>query len=202
MAVRFENTIQLPSSLEIKSRNPIDVRILLTKEQMLAIDYRQLPEKYFAICKDDGKLYLYDVANENNAETGKYRVLEADVDLSNYATKEELQALANLLDSLATKESVNEIKDLLSNLKGEILNSLNEVNDNVDILKEILFGDTSSESSEGEGGVLGRLNSLENNYIEINERLQNLEDKKVDIVDLVQETSEEVFFGGYDAFGR
>ena len=194
--------IELPQGLKITSKQPVDTRILLKKSAMLTVDENMMPAKYFAICMDDGKLYLYNKSNDINSETGKFRVLEANADLSNYATKEELQALANLLDSLATKESVDEIKDLLSNLKGEILNSLNEVNDNVDILKEILFGDTSSESSEGEGGVLGRLNSLENNYIEINERLQNLEDKKVDIVDLVQETSEEVFFGGYDAFGR
>lgn len=194
--------IELPQGLKITSKQPVDTRILLKKSAMLTVDENMMPSKYFTICMDDGKLYLYDKENSVDSETGKFRVLEANVDLSEYATKAELKELADLLDGLATKESVDEIKDLLSDLKEEILNSLSEVNDNVDILKEILFGDTSSESSEGEGGVLGRLNSLENNYIEINERLQNLEDKKVDIVDLVQETSEEVFFGGYDAFGH
>ena len=147
MAVRFENTIQLPSSLEIKSRNPIDVRILLTKEQMLAIDYRQLPEKYLAICKDDGKLYLYDVANENNAETGKYRVLEADVDLSNYATKEELQQLSNLLDSLATKESVESLAGRVDALEQNPTNTpkLEDLNQEEVV---VLFGGDASGWTE------------------------------------------------------
>lgn len=147
MAVRFENTIQLPSSLEIKSRNPIDIRILLTKAQMLAIDYRQLPEKYFAICKDDGKLYLYDVANENNAETGKYRVLEAGVDLSNYATKEELQALANLLDSLATKESVESLAGRVNALEQKPTNTpkLEDLNQEQVV---VLYGGSASGWTE------------------------------------------------------
>ena len=57
------------TALALAAAVTLGVGKLLNKEQMLTIDYRQLPEKYFAICKDDGKLYLYDVANENNAET-------------------------------------------------------------------------------------------------------------------------------------
>lgn len=93
--------IELPQGLKITSKQPVDTRILLKKSAMLTVDENMMPAKYFAICMDDGKLYLYNKSNDINSETGKFRALEANVDLSNYATKEELQALANLLDSLA-----------------------------------------------------------------------------------------------------
>lgn len=112
--------IILPQGFEITSKQPIDTRILLKKTAMLSMNDNIMPIKYFAICVEDGKLYLYDKSNEVDPETGKFRVLESNVDLSNYVTQEQLQQLTILLDSLATKESVEAVKTNVDDLAGRV----------------------------------------------------------------------------------
>ena len=65
--------IDLATGFNIGSKDAIDERQILTLEQMKNLDESIYPDKYFAICKDDGKLYLYDADNEINDETGKFR---------------------------------------------------------------------------------------------------------------------------------
>lgn len=59
---------------ELKTREAIDNRLVLSKVEMLNINDNHMPEKYFAVCKDDGYLYIY---NKNSAlitsETGKFK---------------------------------------------------------------------------------------------------------------------------------
>lgn len=55
---------------------PIDTTMTLTKAQMLTVDDAAMPEKYFTVCQDDGKLYLYDKSATPSAETGKFSVME------------------------------------------------------------------------------------------------------------------------------
>ena len=135
--------IELPQGLKITSKQPVDTRILLKKSAMLTVDENMMPAKYFAICMDDGKLYLYNKSNDINSETGKFRVLEANVDLSNYATKEELQGLTNLLDSLATKESVESLAGRVDALEQNPTNTpkLEDLNQEEVV---VLFGGSAS----------------------------------------------------------
>lgn len=56
------------------SAAPIDESLVLTKAQMVAADDTMMPSNYFCVCKDDGKLYLYDKANTVDENTGKYRI--------------------------------------------------------------------------------------------------------------------------------
>ena len=56
--------IILPQGFKLLSSEPIDARIVLTKEEMKNINPNIMPNVYFALCKDDGKLYLY---NKNNS---------------------------------------------------------------------------------------------------------------------------------------
>lgn len=56
---------------------PIDETMLLTSAEMLAIDDADMPDVYFALNSDDGKMYIYNKDNEANAETGKFKVLES-----------------------------------------------------------------------------------------------------------------------------
>ena len=44
---------------ELKTREAIDNRLVLSKLEMLNINDNQMPEKYFAICTDDGYLYIF-----------------------------------------------------------------------------------------------------------------------------------------------
>ena len=71
--------IDLATGFNIGSKDAIDERQVLTLEQMKNLDESIYPDKYFAICKDDGKLYLYGADNEVSDETGKFRVLEGGI---------------------------------------------------------------------------------------------------------------------------
>ena len=70
--------IDLATGFNIGSKDAIDERQILTLEQMKNLDESIYPDKYFAICKDNGKLYLYNVNNIVDSETGKFRVLEGN----------------------------------------------------------------------------------------------------------------------------
>lgn len=54
----------------------IDETFALTKAQMKAINDDVMPAKYFTICQEDGKIYLYDKSMAVDANTGKFRVFE------------------------------------------------------------------------------------------------------------------------------
>ena len=92
--------IILPQGFKVLSSEPIDARILLTKEEMKNINPNIMPNIYFAICKDDGKLYLYDKNNSFNDITGYFSLYEyqhdresitqEDIDLIIKKIKEEL----------------------------------------------------------------------------------------------------------------
>ena len=53
---------------------PIDDTLVLSKAEMLAVTDAKMPEKYFAVCKDDGKMYVYDKFATPNANTGKFTI--------------------------------------------------------------------------------------------------------------------------------
>lgn len=59
---------------ELKTREAIDNRLVLSKVEMLNMNDNQMPDRYFAVCKDDDYLYVY---NKNtpliSSETGKFR---------------------------------------------------------------------------------------------------------------------------------
>lgn len=54
----------------------IDQTFALTKAEMKAVDDKTMPEKYFTICQEDGKIYLYDKTMAVDDNTGKFRVFE------------------------------------------------------------------------------------------------------------------------------
>lgn len=70
--------INLPQGFNIGSNESIDQRLLLTKEQMKAALKGSMPEKYFCVCKDDGKLYIYNSENEIDPEIGRFRLALSD----------------------------------------------------------------------------------------------------------------------------
>lgn len=77
--------ISIPQALELNAKQPIDTRLLLTKAKMLAMSDDNMPSKYFAMCMDDGKLYLYDKNNEVDPETGKFRLQDIEITPSKLA---------------------------------------------------------------------------------------------------------------------
>ena len=71
--------IILPQGFKVSSSEPMDARILLTKEEMKNINQNIMPDIYFALCKDDGKLYLYNKNNSFNDVTGYFSLYESQV---------------------------------------------------------------------------------------------------------------------------
>lgn len=73
------------NGFNITTKTSIDKRILLTKAEMLNAGKAFLiPDNYFCICTDDGKLYIYNAANEEDAITGKYREVSGSNNISAY----------------------------------------------------------------------------------------------------------------------
>lgn len=70
MAVNISNAFHRTSA------QPIDDSLVLTATQMLNQDDNVMPDKYFAISKTDGCLYLYDKSATANQTTGKYTKFE------------------------------------------------------------------------------------------------------------------------------
>lgn len=81
--------IQTASGFTVGSSDPIDSRLVLSKEQMKTVNDNVFPEKYIAVCKDDGNIYIYQKSNEPDAELGKFRLFKSGGD-SNF--EEELKS--------------------------------------------------------------------------------------------------------------
>lgn len=73
---------------------PIDEDLVKSKAEMLIVDDNTMPEAYLCVCKDDGKLYLYDKTNTFDSETGKYRVFEGGGSVDVELTKAQYDALS------------------------------------------------------------------------------------------------------------
>lgn len=72
--------ININSNFKVGSPEPLDDRTVLTKEQMLSIDDAVMPNVYMALEDTTGQLYIYKKSNSVDAETGKFRILEAGGD--------------------------------------------------------------------------------------------------------------------------
>ena len=68
--------IKTSQGFKITSDEAIDANLTLTKSEMKNINEDMIPDKYFTICQDDGKLYLFNKANTVDTQTGKFRVFE------------------------------------------------------------------------------------------------------------------------------
>lgn len=109
----------------VGSSSAVDRRILLTKEEMVtAEDNYMLPDQYFAICSDNGKLYLFNVDNDPNNETGKYREVneEAFKEIAKKVDKEDGKSLISDLDieklsGIASGATKAEASDINGNIK-------------------------------------------------------------------------------------
>lgn len=65
--------IQVVQGFKLATRESVDNRLVLTKAQMVATNDNQMPDIYFAVCKDDSLLYIYQKSNEATSSTGKFR---------------------------------------------------------------------------------------------------------------------------------
>lgn len=99
--------ISVNDGFSLKGGVALDDRQVLTKQEMLDIADYDLPDVYFAVCKDNGKLYVFDKTNDIDTETGKFRMIDGD-ELELYK-KEDIEALIGL-----TEEEINNLQSLLN----------------------------------------------------------------------------------------
>ena len=133
--------IKFPNGFNITSQEPIDQRLVLTKEQMRSVVEARMPDVYMAICKDDGKLYTFNKANVFEEDTGKFRLHSADVTVDEL-TEKLPRALQKALSIQIDKKSGLVVDDDLSikvNLDSDVLtiNDNNEITFSFDTIQAI-----------------------------------------------------------------
>ena len=69
--------INLGGGFHIGSKQPIDDRLIMTKSEMLNVNENTFPDFYMCVCSDDGAIYTFNVSNEANDKTGKFRIIES-----------------------------------------------------------------------------------------------------------------------------
>lgn len=94
--------ITFPNGFKITSKEPVDNRLVLSKEEMRNAVKATLPDVYFTICTDDNQLYVYNVNNQIDDTTGKFRLANAEI----------LKAIAELGSQLADNNSIIYLDDL------------------------------------------------------------------------------------------
>lgn len=70
--------IKVNSGFSVGAPVPIDERIVLSKSQMLNMSDSTMPDTYFAICSDDGNLYVYNKSGTYSSSTGYYALVKGD----------------------------------------------------------------------------------------------------------------------------
>ena len=90
--------IVLNTGFSIGSKDLIYDKFVLTKEQMLNIHENTYPDQFFALCSDNDSLYVFNVNNTPNTETGKFVQYSSgtgeDVDLTGlFMTSEEITTM-------------------------------------------------------------------------------------------------------------
>lgn len=175
--------INLMQGFNIGSAVAVDSRLLKSKAEMVAVNDNVMPDKYMAICTEDGLLYLYDKAAVPNDLTGKFRkaVPEKTSDLINegepsFATNKRVdEEVATLERHDQASDTVkvdfsyegNKIIFQFKNATGEMLysNSFELVaGDNIDISQSgDRFTISATYTGDAETGV-----SIENGQIKVN----------------------------------
>jgi len=144
--------IKVNSGFTVGAPVPIDERTVLTKDQMHNMLDASMPDNYFAVCSDDGNLYVYDKSREPNAETGRFRLVTGgeghtheNQDVLDSITEEKINEIhthenQDVLDSI-TEEKINEIhthenQDVLDSITEEKINEIH-THENQDVLDSI-----------------------------------------------------------------
>lgn len=122
------------------SAKPIDDSIVLTLAQMKAINDNLMPSHYFAVCQDDGQMYIYDKSATPTTTSGKFKKIESgEGGSSPYVYKS-----SALLDKV-----VNSSTDILISTLVRVDNNLI-----VPTKDDLTIGKTAVSDSDGTLGIV------------------------------------------------
>lgn len=116
------------NGFNVQTASAIDQRILLTKAEMLRESSDEtslfmLPDAYFAICSDDGNLYLYNVDNVPNSVTGKFKIIDEAISFASDEAKAQLNnAIKNTLTIQEIQENIDELEERTDTLETNVTN--------------------------------------------------------------------------------
>lgn len=119
--------IILPQGFKVSSSEPVDARILLTKEEMKNINPNIMPDVYFALCKDDGKLYLYDKNNSFNDITGYFSLHEPSGEAIEDTVIAKINEFATQISDDQTVNTFKELVDYVSTHGPEAANMASDI---------------------------------------------------------------------------
>ena len=126
--------ININTAFNVHSSQPIDVRNVISKADMLTINENIWPDVYCATCKDDGQLYVFNKTNEKLEGTGKFRLIS-----DGFLTD----------DNLEIGKEVTTTQDIGLLTQGTNIKSTATLKD---IIMTILTGNASTESKTSEDG--------------------------------------------------
>lgn len=109
--------INLANGLNITSPEPVDSRIIKSKTEMENImpwDVAGMPDKYFCICSDDGKLYFFNKSAQPDPETGKVNyfkemddVIQESLDIGDISVPTASYSLEGVVKATTDKNGVD-----------------------------------------------------------------------------------------------
>lgn len=142
--------ISIPQGYVVTSNEPIDNRLIMTKEQMKFMSRAQgmLPTVYFCLCseKDDKdlyKIYIYDSRSDWDDETGYYHIYKADTLETTYAELPDKPKIGG-------KEIVEDKTADYYGLQTKLTNGAGIDDLSAGIVKVLFDNDTIKINSEGE----------------------------------------------------
>jgi len=74
--------ISLSTGLLISGTDAVDTRLVMTKAEMVTAKGSKMPDNYICICKDDGKLYMWDKSFTPDPTYGRFKPYEEVMDLT------------------------------------------------------------------------------------------------------------------------
>ena len=154
--------INFPSGFIITSKDPIDSRLILTKNQMKNINFQRMPDLYFCLCSDDNRLYIFDSSIPEEAEdpiTGCFRPIE------NFFKYDSTEAKEKFEDAIKASAEISSIK-----------NTLGDAGERTGVFAEIDNAETNITN------VTTSVNNLESKVV--NELEPKVEQAKEDIKDI------------------
>jgi len=128
--------ININTGFNVHSSQPIDVRNVISKADMLTINENIWPDVYYATCKDDGQLYVFNKTNEKLEDTGKFRLIS-----DGFLTD----------DNLEIGKEITTTQDIGLLTQGTNIKSTATLKD---IIMTMLTGTASTESKTSEDGSI------------------------------------------------
>lgn len=105
--------IKISTGFSIGSKDLIDDRLVLTKDQMLNINEAIYPDHFFSLCSDDNQIYVFDINNDVlDPEVGKFKL---------YSSGEGGITIDDVTPSTSTVYSSQKIEDKIGKVgNGEV----------------------------------------------------------------------------------